>query len=70
MSAGWILLYLGGLYVLAGLAVAAAFVLRGVTRTIEHPATVSPGARALLFPAAVAFWPLVLRRWMQAKARP
>jgi hypothetical protein len=61
-----LLLYAAGLYVAAGVVIGLAFVLYGVTRVFEHPATVSPGARVLLFPASAALWPLVLRRWVNA----
>jgi hypothetical protein len=69
-SVGTILLYAFGLYVAAGILVGLAFVVAGVTRVLEHPATVTLGARILLFPAAAALWPLVLRRWIRARARP
>jgi hypothetical protein len=64
------LLYALALYVAAGMVVAFAFVLYGATRALEHPATVSAGARVLLFPASTLLWPLVLRRWLKAPARP
>jgi hypothetical protein len=63
------LLYAFALYVAAGLVFASAFVLYGVTRVLDHPATVSAGARVLLFPASILLWPLVLRRWLKAPAR-
>jgi hypothetical protein len=66
MTMGTLLLYAFGLYVAVGIAVGIAFVSYGVTRALEHPATVSLGARVLLFPASAALWPLVLRRWMSA----
>ena len=65
-SIGALLLYAFGLYVAAGVVIGGAFVLFGVTRVLEHSATVSPGARILLFPASAALWPLVLRRWLKA----
>jgi hypothetical protein len=65
-SIGALLLYAFGLYVAAGVLIGGAFVLFGITRVLEHPATVSPGARILLFPASAALWPLVLRRWLKA----
>lgn len=64
-----LLLYALELYVLAGIVVGLAFVLAGVTRVLEHPVTVSPGARVLLFPASAALWPLVLTRWLNRSAR-
>jgi hypothetical protein len=67
MSVGWLLLYALGIYAALGAAVGLAFVAFGVTRALEHPAPVSLGARVLLFPAAAAFWPVILKRWL---ARP
>jgi hypothetical protein len=69
MTVGTLILYVFGLYVAVGIAVGIAFVCNGVTRVLEHPATVSMGARVLLFPASAALWPLVLRRWMKVPVR-
>jgi hypothetical protein len=62
------ILFLGviGLYALAGLLTALAFVTTGVTRVLPHPAPVTIGARILLIPAAAALWPYVLYRWRSA----
>ena len=60
-----ILLYAAALYVVLGVAVAAAFVIAGVTRVQPQPVTV--GARVLLFPAAAALWPYILIRWIRAE---
>jgi hypothetical protein len=70
MSTGWFFFYALALYVAAGLGVAAAFVTFGATRALAHPAPVSLGARVLLFPAAAAFWPLILSRWLRKGAKP
>jgi hypothetical protein len=59
-----------GLYALAGLLVALAFVTTGVTRVLRHPAPVTIGARILLIPAAAALWPYVLYRWRSAGHAP
>jgi hypothetical protein len=59
-----------GLYTLAGLLVALAFVTMGVTRVLPHPAPVTMGARILLIPAAAALWPYVLYRWRNAGHAP
>jgi hypothetical protein len=37
---------------------------------LPQPASVTTGARILLFPGAVALWPLVLVRWLQAGRTP
>jgi hypothetical protein len=54
------------LYAAAGVVVALAFVAFGVTRVLAEPATVTVGARVLLFPGAFALWPYVLVRWLKA----
>jgi hypothetical protein len=54
-----------GLYALAGLVTALAFVTFGVTRVLPHPVPVSIGARILLVPGAAALWPYVLMRWFK-----
>ena len=59
-----------GLYALAGLLCALAFVTKGVTQVLPHPAPVSVGARILLIPAATALWPYVLYRWHNAGRTP
>lgn len=59
-------LYGSVLYAALGVCVGVAFVARGVTRVLPGPATVTIPARLLLFPGAVALWPVVLRRWLQA----
>ena len=59
-------LYASALYAVLGVCVALAFVILGVTRILPQPATVTIPARVLLFPGAVALWPVVARRWLQA----
>jgi hypothetical protein len=59
-----------GLYALAGLVTALAFVTMGVTRVLPHPVPVTVGARILLVPAAAALWPYVLYRWRNAGHAP
>lgn len=54
------------LYAAAGVAVAAAFVVFGVTRVLPEPAPVTVGARILILPGAAALWPYVLIRWLKA----
>ena len=54
------------LYAVVGVAVAAAFVMFGVTRVLPEPATVTIGARILLLPGAAALWPYVLVRWLKS----
>jgi hypothetical protein len=59
-------LYALALYGLLGACVALLFVCIGVTRVLPQPATVSIPARVLLFPGAVALWPVVARRCLQS----
>ena len=54
------------LYVAAGVAVATAFVVFGVTRVLPEPLPVTVGARILLFPGAALLWPYVLFRWLKS----
>lgn len=63
-----VLLTLVAAYGAAGMATAVAFATAGATRVIPG-AQVSLAARLLLMPAAVALWPLVLRRWRQGALR-
>jgi hypothetical protein len=62
-----IVLIVLAVYAAAGLAVAAAFVVFGVSRVLPEPAPVTAGARILIFPGAVALWPYVLVRWLKAR---
>ena len=56
-----------GVYVAAGVAVAAAFVAFGVTRVLPEYLPVTVGARILLFlPGAAMLWPYVLARWLKS----
>ena len=52
-------------YAAVGVVIAAAFLAFGVTR-VPAPATVTLGARIMLFPGAVALWPYVLIRWLRS----
>lgn len=54
------------LYAAVGVAIAAAFLVFGVTRVLPQPAPVTLGARIVLFPGAVALWPYVLIRWLRS----
>ncbi|HKA02025.1 MAG TPA: hypothetical protein VKE70_36190 [Candidatus Solibacter sp.] len=53
------------LYAAVGIVIAAAFLAFGVTR-VPARATVTLGARIMLFPGAVALWPYVLIRWLRS----
>ncbi|MET0632727.1 MAG: hypothetical protein ABWY92_17860 [Xanthobacteraceae bacterium] len=57
----WIAL---ALYTVAGVVIALAFVIFGVTRVQPMPVTI--GARILIAPGAAALWPYVLVRWLKS----
>jgi hypothetical protein len=57
-------------YAAAGVVTGLAFVLYGVSRVLAEPVPVTPGARILLLPGAVALWPFVLGRWLKAGRSP
>jgi hypothetical protein len=66
-SAGMMIVLIGlALYAAAGVAIAAAFVVFGVTRVLPEPLPVTVGARILLFPGAALPWPYVLARWLKS----
>jgi hypothetical protein len=52
-------------YAVIGSLVAVLFVVFGISRVMPR-ASVTPGARLLLLPGAVALWPLVLARWLRS----
>ena len=68
MSLANTLLYAVELYVAAGICVAIAFAIFGVTRVVPMTATI--GARLLFMPGAAALWPYVLYRWFLSGRRP
>jgi len=57
-------------YLAIGTAFAIAFVTVGVKRIDSQAIGSSLGFRALMFPGAAAFWPLLLRRWLAGKGEP
>jgi hypothetical protein len=62
------LLYVLSTYVAIGTLLAVPFVVSGIGR-VDPAARAAPWTfRALVFPGVVAFWPLLLRRWLTAKA--
>jgi hypothetical protein len=54
------------LYAAMGVAIAAAFLVFGVTRVLPDPVPVTLGARIMLFPGTAALWPYVLIRWLKS----
>lgn len=65
-----ILLIALGIYLLCGLAFAVPFVLVGVKRLDPHAAHCSWGFRLLIAPGAMAFWPLLFKRWLSGVKEP
>jgi hypothetical protein len=64
------LLIVLGTYLAAGFCFAIPFVLVGVKRIDPHAAHGSWGFRLLIFPGTLAFWPLLLRRWLKGISAP
>jgi hypothetical protein len=60
-------LYLYGAF---GLVFAAAFVAIGVKRVDSQAKGSSVAFRLLIFPGSMAFWPLLLRRWIAGHSEP
>jgi hypothetical protein len=58
------------IYALLGLLFAMAFVLFGVTRVDAVAQGTGWGFRLLILPGVVAWWPLLLRRWLQSAPEP
>lgn len=57
-------------YVAFGLVFAVAFVTAGVQRIDAEARGAGAGFRLLIFPGSVAFWPLLLRRWLRGMPPP
>lgn len=57
-------------YLACGCLFAAPFVWRGAQRLDPHTAKGSRGFRLLIFPGVIAFWPLLLRRWVKGISSP
>jgi hypothetical protein len=65
-----ILLFFVGAYLACGLLFAIPFSLLGVKRIDPHAAHGSWGFRALIIPGTMAFWPLLLKRWVSGVSGP
>jgi len=57
-------------YALIGVVFAMAFVAVGVKRMDAQAVGTSLGFRLLIFPGCVAFWPMLLRRWVAGMTEP
>ena len=65
-----LLVYAFYLYALLGVVFAVAFVTIGVKRIDPQANGSSVAFRLLILPGSVAFWPLLLRRWIAGKSEP
>jgi len=65
-----IFLILLGIYLACGLVFAVPFALFGAEKIDPHAAHGSWGFRLLIIPGIMAFWPLLLRRWMKGIHEP
>ena len=63
-------LILLGIYLACGFVFAVPFVLFGVKKNDPHAAHGSWGFRLLIIPGTMAFWPLLLHRWMRGVHEP
>jgi hypothetical protein len=59
-----------GFYLACGFLFAMPFVLIGVKKIDPHAAHGSWGFRLLIIPGTVAFWPVLLYRWMKSVHEP
>lgn len=57
-------------YALVGAVFALAFVWRGVVKVDTQAKNTGLWFRALIFPGCIAFWPLLLKRWLRANGDP
>jgi hypothetical protein len=55
------------LYAGFGLAFAVPFLIRGVERIDSQACGAGLGFRLIVLPGVVAFWPLLLRRWLSGE---
>lgn len=69
MNAATFLILLG-IYLAGGFLFAIPFVLFGAKQIDPHAAHGSWGFRLLILPGVMAFWPLLLRRWMKGVHEP
>jgi len=64
------LLILLGIYLACGLVFAVPFVCAGVKKIDPHAAHGTWGFRLLIIPGTMAFWPLLLWRWIKGVKVP
>jgi hypothetical protein len=63
-------LILLGSYLACGLVIAIPFAFIGVGKIDMHAAQGSWGFRLLIIPGSMAFWPLLLKRWLRGVKDP
>jgi len=66
MEAIQIILKVLGVYTGCGLLFSIAFVVKGVEKTDEGAHGCSIGFRIIIIPGTMVFWPLLLRKWINA----
>lgn len=69
LLAVWLIRLLGG-YIGIGVLFALYFVLRGVNRIDPNAVDGTWGFRILIFPGAIAFWPLLVKRLVFGQPAP
>ena len=61
-----ILLIALAIYLICGFVFAIAFVVKGVDKIDEGAHSSTIGFRIIIIPGAIAFWPLLLKKWLNA----
>lgn len=64
-----ILLLIVSVYLFCGLLFAIPFVAKGVTVIDEGAHGSSIGFRIIIIPGSIVFWPLLLKKWINAKSK-
>jgi hypothetical protein len=63
-----IILVLAAIYLVIGLLFAIAFVIKGVTAVDEGAHGSSAGFRIIILPGVALLWPVLLKKWINAKS--
>jgi hypothetical protein len=66
MNIVYIILIIAAVYLLAGLVFAIPFVIKGVDKIDDGAQGSGWGFRIIIIPGTMVFWPLLLKKWMQA----
>jgi hypothetical protein len=66
MNIVYIILIIAAVYLVAGLVFAIPFVIKGVDKIDEGALGSGWGFRIIIIPGTMVFWPLLLKKWMQA----